>query len=353
MKEKSLEKIRFEDNSWGAIRLLCCVLIMFSHYCVKVFGDEVVCYKPLLFAGSSLVVFFCLCGFLVGPSVLRNSKIEFLKKRIIRLYPVFVATLVATVLVVIISGQYVSASRIIEWFVGEIICWRGRNIGGVSNGAIWAISIQIQFYFFSVFTYKYLHSINSKVFWVGLLLFSFILNITYVPVCDYLNSVGLRIVRGAYRYSFIPYYFFFLIGMFAYKYFDSIVPILRKYAYILLIVHLVWHMGFIKMPPPTWRYTDPITVLTASMAAIGLAYRLPRIKIKNDLSYDIFCWHMPVITGFALYSEVAGWTKVLMCISITLILSYLTNKYIERKLTIKNKHVKENYQVHSMEEMVK
>lgn len=345
MREKSYKRERFEDNSWGAIRLLCCLLIMFSHYSINVFGDEAMRYKPLLFAGSSLVVFFCLCGFLVGPSVLRNTKIEFFKKRIIRLYPVFIATLITTVVVVIISGQHVNVIQILKWFFREIIIWRGLDLAGVYNGAIWAISIQIQFYIFSVFTYKWLHSIDSKTFWIGLLIFSLLLNITYVPVCDYLNSIGLRIIKGAYRYSFIPYYFFFLIGMFAYKYFDSIIPFLKKYAYVLLIIHLVWHMGFIEMPP-TWRYTDPITALTASMAAIGLAYRLPRIKIKNDLSYDIFCWHMPIITGFALYSEVSGWAKMLICICITLILSYTTNKYVEQKITLTNKHVKQNSKIH-------
>lgn len=120
-------QVRFEDNSWGAIRLLCCVLIMFSHYCVRVFGDRITPYKPLLFAGSSLVVFFCLCGFLVGPSVMRNTKVEFFKKRIIRLYPVFLATLITTVFLVFISGQNVKTVQIAKWFAREIVLWGGAR----------------------------------------------------------------------------------------------------------------------------------------------------------------------------------------------------------------------------------
>lgn len=127
MKETCLEQIRFEENSWGAIRLLCCVLIMFSHYCVKVFGDEALRYKPLLFGGSSLVVFFCLCGFLVGPSVLRNSKVDFFKKRIIRLYPVFLTTLIIIFVVVFVSGQSIKVFQILKWFTREITLWGGRN----------------------------------------------------------------------------------------------------------------------------------------------------------------------------------------------------------------------------------
>lgn len=126
MWNNSIHKISFEDNSWGAIRLLCCVLIMFSHYCVRAFDDDVMPYKPLLFAGSSLVVFFCLCGFLVGPSVLRNTKVVFFKKRIIRLYPVFLTTLIITLAAVFISGQSVKVIQIVKWFAQEITLWGGK-----------------------------------------------------------------------------------------------------------------------------------------------------------------------------------------------------------------------------------
>lgn len=330
-------QVRFEDNSWGAIRVLCCVLIMVSHYCIRVFGDRIIPYKPLLFAGSSLVVFFCLCGFLVGPSVMRNTKVEFFKKRIIRLYPVFLTTLITTVLVVFISGQNVKAVLIAKWFSREIALWGGQDLCGISNGAMWAIFIQIQFYVFSAFTYKWFHAIESKAMWFGLILLSLALNVFYVPLSDILDLMGMHILRGIYQNSLIPYYFFFLIGMFSYRFFDSIIPFLKKYAYVLLIIHVIWHMRFIKMPP-TYCYIDPIMAITASMAAIGLAYRLPLIKLKNDLSYDIYCWHMPVITAFAVFCDIEGWIKVLLCISITLLLSFLTNKHIEQKLIVRKKH---------------
>lgn len=202
---------------------------------------------------------------------------------------------------------------------------------------MWAIFIQIQFYVFSAFTYKWFHAIESKAIWLGLILLSLSLNVFYVPLSDYLDSIGLHMLRGFYRNSLIPYYFFFLIGMFTYKFFDSIIPFLKKYAYLLLIIHVIWHMRFIKMPP-TYCYIDPIMAVTASIAAIGLAYRQPHIKIKIDLSYDIYCWHMPVITAFAVFCDIEGWGKVSLCIIIALLFSFLTNKYIEQKLIVRKKH---------------
>ena len=207
----------------------------------------------------------------------------------------------------------------------------GAEIGGISNGAMWAIFVQIQFYVFSAFTYKWFHAIESKVVWGSLILLALALNCFYIPLSDYLNSTSMHILRGLYRCSFVPYWFYFLIGVVSYRFFDAIVPFLKRYAYLLLIIHIVWHIGLVKIPS-TYCYTDPITAITASMAAIGLAYKLPKINIKIDLSYDIYCWHMPVITAFAILCGIGGWTKIILCIGITLLLSFLTNKYIEQKL---------------------
>ena len=333
--ESKEDKIQFADNSFGAIRLLCCVCIMFSHYCVNVFGDLTIPYKPFLFAGSSLSIFFALCGFLVGPSVLRNSPKDFIKKRILRIYPVYIFTLITTILVADIHGNNYTIIQKFQWFAKELITMRGVSYGGISNGAIWAISIQLQVYIISLLIYKRLHKIESKGIWGLLIVLFLFLNVTYCPFTRLLEDRGFHYIKMAYYYSFIPSFYFFLIGMFVYKFFDDVVPILKKYALLFLAIHLLWHAGFVDFPPTSY-YTDPITVITAVIAAIGGAYRFPGIKLSKDFSYDIYCWHMPVITGLSLFLYTKDWMLIILSILITTVLSYLTNRFVEQRMVIHN-----------------
>lgn len=324
-------KISFEKNSWGVIRLVCCVLIMFSHYCVHAFGETAIHpYKPFLFSGSSLVVFFFLSGFLIGPSVLRNTWRDYILKRVIRLYPVYVVTLIATLIVADIAGADFGLWQKIKWFVVSLFM-QGAEYGGISNGAIWAIFIQIQVYLIAVLLYKHLHKIESVKWWSLIILFFLICNITYLPFCDFLDYYGLHKLKIIYCKSFIPYLYIFLLGMFVYRFFYRVVPFLKKYALVLLAIHLIWHIGLIEFPH-TYCYTDPISVITVSMAATGLAYRIPDLTISKDMSYDIFCWHMPVWTAVVLFSDISGWIKISICIIITVLLSFVTNRFVEQRL---------------------
>ena len=83
--------------------------------------------------------------------------------------------------------------------------------------------------------------------------------------------------------------------------------------------------------PSGYCYTDPITVITASLAAVGIAYRLKKIKFRCEISYDVFVWHMPVYTGLSLFYDQKGWGLVVLSIVITIILSFFSNS-ISKKI---------------------
>ena len=55
--------MNYKENSFDMIRLGAALLIMISHYLVNLFGIENITFSKWLFAGSSLVAFFVLCGF--------------------------------------------------------------------------------------------------------------------------------------------------------------------------------------------------------------------------------------------------------------------------------------------------
>lgn len=319
----------FPENSFSFIRLLCCLCIMFSHYCVFTVGIQNV-YKPALFAGSSLCVFFMLSGFLVGPSVLRHSPKQFIKKRVLRLYPVYVVSLIVTVILASLTNliNVNGGDSLTVWCLRNLIFFEGSELNGISNGAIWAIFIQVQVYIATLLTYKHLNRINSIWVWLLFLFALLILNCNTANIESFLDGHNCHVIWILYSRSFLPYAYFFFIGMFAYKFFGVVVPTLARWWYLFLFLHLLWHMGFVEFPSG-FRYTDPVTVLTASAAAIGFAYRYSKIKIKHDFSYDIFVWHMPVITCLYTFGIDKSFMLFVSAICLTTIVSLLTHYLIE------------------------
>lgn len=307
---------------------------MFSHYCVKTFGIENVS-REFLFAGSSLVVFFSLQGFLVIPSALRNNLGKFAKKRILRLYPSYTLSLIFTISVVCLAGFMPNLLETLLFFTRELLFFDGIDFHGVSNGAIWAIFIQLQVYIVVFFTAKRIVRMNSMKLWTLFLLFLMSLNYMDAYILSYMDKVGLHYVGAVYTHLFIRYAYFFWIGMFAYRFYDRWIPILYKYAYLLLAIHIVWHMDIISLPKG-YCYTDPITVITASLAALGVAYRIGSIKLKYEISYDVFVWHMPVYTALKLFVQDEGWPFIIFCIIITILLSFMSNFFTRKIVSLSN-----------------
>ena len=263
-------------------------------------------------------------GFLVVPSVFRNNTNQFIKKRIFRLYPSYIFTLILTVLIALYINSDINIREIYVYFIKELLLFRGSDFYGISNGAIWAVFIQLQVYFVCYLVARWLIKIDKFAIW--LVIFVILLAINYLD--KYLsliieNTIS-RPMSIAYSYFFLRFSYFFYLGIMVYKFKDRIIPILSKYAFWLLLLHLIWHLQFIELPSG-YCYTDPITVITSSLAAIGIAYRLKKIKLKYEISYDIYVWHMPVYTGLSLLFLPNGYIHIVLSIIVTIFFSFLSN----------------------------
>ena len=314
----------FSKNCFDVIRLVCALCIMFSHYCVRTFGIENV-RKEFLYAGSSLVIFFALQGYLVIPSALRNDVKLYLKKRILRLYPSFSLTLITTLIMVCFAGYKPDILDSLVYLIRELFLFDGVEFHGISNGAVWAIFIQIQIYVVAYVSASKLYKIDSLKIYITIFILLLVVNYSDKQILKLLDSIGLDFVGAVYTHLFIRYAYFFWIGIMIFKFYNIFIPLLKRYAYIILMFHLVWHYGIIKLPEG-YCYTDPVTAITASLAAIGIAYRIGSIKLKYEISYDVFVWHMPVYSTLGLFIDYNGWESIALACSITIILSFLSNR---------------------------
>lgn len=114
-----------------------------------------------------VIVLFTVSGFLISDSMERSkTKGEFLKKRVLRLYPeLWLCTMVNIVVLLIIASEYLDGS-ILLWLATQIIgiantpsCLDGFATGSV-NGALWTIFVEIQLYLLICFGYDFLKKLK-------------------------------------------------------------------------------------------------------------------------------------------------------------------------------------------------
>jgi peptidoglycan/LPS O-acetylase OafA/YrhL len=94
------------NNNFGALRLLLAFAVIFSHAPEMIYGNF--SREPLVSLGANITLgtlavhgFFIISGYLIASSYLSNpSLLDFLKSRILRIYPAFVAAGVICILIV-------------------------------------------------------------------------------------------------------------------------------------------------------------------------------------------------------------------------------------------------------------
>lgn len=85
--------VHLPKNSFNAIRLLCCLIVIFGH-CLDLSGiSRTISWRPLIDMHTCVCVFFILSGFFVTYSYIKNSDketlIQFYKKRAKRILPAY------------------------------------------------------------------------------------------------------------------------------------------------------------------------------------------------------------------------------------------------------------------------
>lgn len=218
----------------------------------------------------------------------------------------------------------------------------GNEIYGISNGAIWAIWIELQIYVIAVLCKKVLISNCSKTFWRITFACAFLINLIGNELVSLCQNNGFGIVAKIYSSSFLPYLYFFLIGVLGYKFKDSVIRFICNNLIYITVAFLAWHLLIKYHVEPLAEagyYTDPITVLLAGMLTLGLAFRFGKCRLKVELSYGIYVWHMPIITFLIQVISGREWLLILISMVLTFMFAVLSNIFIEKKVQKIESHI--------------
>lgn len=274
-------------------------------------------------------VFFMMSGFLIWMSIGRSANFgQYCKKRFWRIFPELWAAVLIEILVLLVlySGDIVwgklglfaiTQGTVFQFWTPDFL----RAYGcGCPNGALWTICVLIQFYLLAFFAYRFLR--NKSLFtWL-----SSIAIFVVIAYCTPIIQLRLpEIIGKLYGQTFMPYFWMFLIGAFFSEHKDTLLPICIKYWYIFVLLTIAVMVSHLDIQLGMYGFLQSIILFCGLM---GLAYTVPWLNVKTDISYGVYIYHMTFVNAFIVL-EFTGKPLYLLLVTImTFAISYISTKTI-------------------------
>lgn len=355
----------FRVNNFDLIRLIAALQVAFHHSMVHLEIENNEWYWFLtdiskLFPG--VPIFFFVSGFLISKSYENNPAIrQYSQNRILRIYPALIICTVVSLLSVFYTGYFANIStsiyRILVWIAGQISFIQFynpdfmRGFGtGVLNGSLWTITVELQFYVLIpilYFIFGIAHKqqtqqtkVRDNVVLIILVLLFMAINIVH---CELKGEYAENLLFKMWGVSFSPWFYMFLVGVFFQKNFAEIYQILHNRFYFILLIYVLftyfvktyfgWHLG---------NSINPILYLLLTILIFSFAYSFPtlsnRLLRKNDVSYGVYIYHIPVINLFIYYGYISSTSILCLALFLTIIIAFISWIFIEKSAIKLKKH---------------
>ena len=315
------------SNSLNTFRLIAALEVIYSHTVnhLQIMAPPVIGDIIRYFAG--VPIFFTLSGFLIWMSVGRSlNYLVYVTKRFCRIYPELWAAVAVEigVLLLLFEGP-ILIPQFIAFIFGQATVFQFwtleflRTYGcGVPNGALWTISVLIQFYVVVWFFYKWLHR-RSLTRWIFFIAVSICISI----VSDWITLPTL--IEKLYQNTFIPYLWMFLLASLCAEFKDKILPLLKRNYLIFfalsLIVYICIDRDFCTDIGYRYGILRTITLLTA---LLGIGYALPQINVRRDVSYGLYIYHMTIVNAMLVFGLTEHPYYLFVAIALSLLVAYIS-----------------------------
>jgi len=325
-------------NNFNLIRLFAALQVAVVHSASYL--DINLQFLQFLNLFPGVPIFFFISGYLIIKSFRNNYKLKnFFYNRILRIYPGLYFCFFITVISIIIS-QYlknidINYYQLFIWLVTQLSFFqiynpdflRGYGVG-VVNGSLWTISVEIQFYLLTFFIYLILSKYKKLLILIfGLCIFLNIINAVFNEKAVFFSKL--------FNYSFLPWLYMFLWGC----YLESNKELQKKIRsyniFILIFIYIILNYlsSQFNILRGATNALNPLEFFFLSIIIFKIAYI--KIKIsdnffyKNDISYGIYLYHMPIV-NFFIYNNINGsYLSFMSCLLLIFILAIISWKVVE------------------------
>ncbi len=337
-------------NNFDLIRLIAALQVVFVH----AVGHTEVLHTgsawllrlldgAILFPG--VAVFFVISGFLIAGSWerSRDRPAAYFWRRGLRIYPALVVcvgvSLVALGSFGFLTKEALTSTGFWAWLVGQLSfgqffnpdCFRGFGVG-VVNGALWTISVELQFYLLLPLLYRIVFPVGGGGSWRRWVLpASFLVSFgSFCWVDAGTNGPGgftdAGLVSKLLFVSFLPHWWMFALGLAIHRHFDRLAGWFAGKAmwwfaaYATLAALRVHGLGresgwafYLGYLPE--RILLAMLTVSAAFTMRGLSSRL---LAGTDISYGVYIYHFLLINILIEFGVMttASWVPVLFLLAV-------------------------------------
>lgn len=340
-------KETFRRNNFDLIRLLAALQVAIHHaahhFEVPGWWWEATQILP------GVPTFFFVSGFLISKSYENSPRLpDYARNRALRIYPALYACTALSLVSVWMSGYFAAVEvplrTFVAWVAGQLTVVQFFNPdfmrafgSGVLNGSLWTITVELQFYVLVPLLYaglrRFAPSRRAETVSLLVLIAAFVaVNQTFLSLNQTRSE---QLEMKLLKVTFAPWFYMFLVGMLVQRNFAPIHALLARRAAILLPAFLVlawagagvfgWTVG---------NQMHPVLFLALAAAVFSLAYTLPdlseRVLRRNDISYGLYIYHIPVINLMMFRGHMHQASDVAIAVIISIALSTLSWFALER-----------------------
>ena len=340
-------------NNFDLIRLFAATQVAVTHTAEHLNYESSWISWMFLFPG--VPIFFFVSGFLIYGSYEKSLDNEkplrnFFINRFLRLYPALWLCILLSIGLLSISGYlssvdftlfefsiwFFTSSTFLQFYNPEFL--RGFGVGAI-NGSLWTIAVELQFYLLTPFLYFFLKK-NALVIFL-LIVFFCLLN----GLNTHLNHSD-TILQKLVAVSFFPWFYMFVLGALAYKY-KRVLDFIKQTPLVLIVCIYVgvWYAS--SSIGLDWGNGINIVgylVLVALVIKLAITkpYLADSLLNRNDISYGIYIYHMPIV-NYLLYKNYTGMESWISALSATTLIALASWFVVERPfLRLKKKQFRSN-----------
>jgi len=325
---KEINSIDKNKNCFNFIRLLVAIVILFCHYVMNMkleLSNQI--FHAVKFI-NAIPIFFALSGLLIWFSLDHcNSTKEYFKKRFLRIYPELWLVVILEIISIMIFYDKWDIKSLFLFTLTQgtfLQFWTPNSLRGYGcgtpNGSLWFICVLIQFYIVIVILYKLLKNKKTYV-WVITFISSVLISIFGYEIVKLFNN---EILLKLFDQTIFRHLWIFLIGCFVADKKETIIPFLKKFWFVFLIIAGIIYF-FLKDIYLNYALLHTIFLV---LGVFGFAYAFPNIKIKYDISYELIIYHMIFVNIF-IESGYSNWVSTIYITLITIFVSILTRKIMQ------------------------
>ena len=279
-------------------------------------------------------IFFLISGFLIALSFDKNSNIvEYAKNRILRIYPALYVNIILSVLVLYYFGFVQFNCEFFSWLLAHTTIvqfynpemFRGFGVG-VINGSLWTISVELSFYI--LLPFLMLLFTKNRFY-----LFFFLLASFMIWMYD-LSSSKEFFFNKLLHSSILPYLFLFVIGIFFYKYLESLKKYFQDKFLLWFMIYIAFGImiEYFSIEKNFLYYFFKWAIFSFLIFLFAFSYRNFSEKLlkRNDYTYGVYIYHMLIINIFVYLDLVGQSSYVISIIVLSLIFGIFSWHIIEK-----------------------